>query len=651
MYDNRRKIGFLTTIVLMLTNMVLMLTLGKGYEIAGTIIAAVFLLIEIGGIIYLLCDMEPGSATLSGILGAFSVAFYIPYKLAMNNKITHDVFDWQLGFCLFFMTLSICIFLYCFYRDYNGRFSGEQYKLFPLCTIPAFVILNVLFFAGKTDMRIAYAIVVIGNVIILSCSAYFAWRDMQRKFTIAPAVMLLIIIGTSFFAFQQPVPEHEHIYVSEVITVSTCVKEGELKYSCIDCENSYIEPMAVIEHEYKEASRTASTCITEGVVTFVCSACNANYSEPLPLVEHTLVETARTESTCAAPGNVTYACQVCGVVGNETLPLTNEHSYKMASYAEGGFFKTGRENYVCEHCGDKYASVLIKYDIVKIAIGIIVLSIAIFIIKMIVDDEYRWSGVLGRPGFWIGSFLLVIALFYIVSYLVIEFAPEKGAIWYDKMLVRDYNEDEHIVGEISRVESTCTVEGKIVLGCQVCDDTYEEIIPLKEHVNVETARTNATCTAKGSVAYTCSVCGYSHTEEIEMLPHNNVEEVIEPTCSVHGAHKYTCSVCGQSQNEKIPVLEHNNVEQSRTEGSFWKRGQVTYKCELCGEESTEKLVKYPGWKLIILAVVLVVDAIAIVIFQDIFYGSKRRMLTSIGLFLGGVAFAFCIYYIWILWIA
>lgn len=645
MSNKKHMIGILAFVVVTLVNMILLLITGKGYEITGAILNVIFCVLGVAGIMCYIIEGEPEFATISGILAGLSVAFYIPYILAVKNKISHAVFDWQLGFCLFLITAALCVFFYCFYREYNGRFSGEQYKLYPFATVPALIASNILLFVGELDMRIPYAIVSIGSTVIMLGSIYLAWRDAQRQFTIIPCVMTIAVIIAVVVAFQQPVPTHEHVYVSEIVTVSTCVKEGELKHSCLDCESSYVEPIAVDEHKYKEDSRIEPTCTTEGSATYVCEVCNANYSETIPIAEHNYAETSRVESTCTVEGNITYACQGCGFATNEVLPLSDAHSYKNTSYVKGGFFKIGRENYTCEYCGDKYASVLVGYNVLKIVIWIIVLIIAIIIIKVIVDDEYRWWRIRRRPGFWISTLLSVIAIFCIVFYLIIKFVPEKGVTWYDKILVHDYNENEHIVEETSRVEATCTTEGKIVLGCKVCDDTYEEIIPLKAHSDVETARTNATCTAEGSVAYTCSVCGYSHTEEIEMLPHTYVEEKIEPTCSVHGAYKYTCSVCGDSYNEKIPVLKHNYVEQSRTEASFLKRGQVNYICALCGEASNDIVVGYPGWKIAILLALLVVDIIAIYNWRNWYPISKRRMLTTMGIIVGIILLLFVLFYI------
>lgn len=641
-------IGMLTTVILAYVNIILMLTMGKEYEVVGTIINAVFCLIGVVNTIRFIRKDELWLAIISGIVAGLTIAFYIPYVLAVNNKITHATYDWQLGIFLFFITVLLCLFAYCFYREHNGRFSGEQYKLYPFLALPVLIIVNSMFFAGDSDMRIAYFIVMAGSLIVMLCSIYFAWCDMQRIFIIVPCTIIVAVVLISVVALQRPVPVHEHIYVSETTMEPSCVKEGERKYFCVECDNTYVEPIEVVEHKYKEGVRAESTCTTEGTVTYNCEVCDANYSEPLAIAEHTYSETARVEASCTTEGSITYACQVCGFSTNETIPLSGNHSYSVASYVKGGLFKTGRENLTCVYCGEKYTQVLVGYSVIKILIWVIIAVIAIFVIKEIVDDAYRWWIIKTRPGFWIFSLVLIVALFYIGFYLVIKFVPKEGATWYDKVLVDDYNDNEHIVEEVSRVEATCTTEGNIVLGCRVCDDTYEEIIPKKAHSNVETARTHATCTAKGNVTYVCSVCGYNHTEELEMLPHTYIKEKIEPTCSVHGANKYTCSVCLDSYHEKIPVLEHKNVEQSRTEGTFLKCGVINYKCELCGEVTDKKIVQNPGWKVGTLSVLLLVDIITFFTSLNLYPRRKKRTRITICSIAGIVMLVLLIYYLFAL---
>lgn len=50
---------------------------------------------------------------------------------------------------------------------------------------------------------------------------------------------------------------HTHIYDGGTVTVSpTCTHEGEMLYSCLGCDDTYTEPIAMIAHDYQNGSCT-----------------------------------------------------------------------------------------------------------------------------------------------------------------------------------------------------------------------------------------------------------------------------------------------------------------------------------------------------------------------------------------------------------
>lgn len=68
-----------------------------------------------------------------------------------------------------------------------------------------------------------------------------------------------------------------HKYVSEVIKEATCVEEGERKYTCSVCQNSYTERIGKLEHQYSDewVIDVEATYTSEGSKSHHCVYCNA----------------------------------------------------------------------------------------------------------------------------------------------------------------------------------------------------------------------------------------------------------------------------------------------------------------------------------------------------------------------------------------
>lgn len=71
--------------------------------------------------------------------------------------------------------------------------------------------------------------------------------------------------------------------------------------------------------------------------------------------------------------------------------------------------------------------------------------------------------------------------------------------------------------------------------------------------------TPATCSSEGVLTYTCDLCGDSYTEVIEKNDTHSYTFEITKEASVleEGSMTYTCSLCGKTYSESIPKIKSN----------------------------------------------------------------------------------------------
>ncbi len=201
----------------------------------------------------------------------------------------------------------------------------------------------------------------------------------------------------------------------------------------------------------------------------------------------------------------------------------------------------------------------------------------------------------------------------------------------------------HIWDNGTVTPATCTVAGKIIYKCTVCDHSKEEEIPATGHTyGPLKAQVDATCQAEGTKAhFQCSSCqGYfdenknattkealtiaklAHTVVVDQAVqatcttdgktegshcsvcnevlvaqtiisatgHTEViDAVLAPTCTTTGLTEGKhCSVCNEVLVAQItvPALGHDFVEGAVTAPTCSKEGFTTYECSRC--DATEK---------------------------------------------------------------
>ncbi len=75
----------------------------------------------------------------------------------------------------------------------------------------------------------------------------------------------------------------KHEYVAEILTPATCVSEGEIRYTCRNCGESFTEVIPAGGHSFSEWERvTAPSWASEGEQTRICSICGEVENEVIP---------------------------------------------------------------------------------------------------------------------------------------------------------------------------------------------------------------------------------------------------------------------------------------------------------------------------------------------------------------------------------
>lgn len=161
----------------------------------------------------------------------------------------------------------------------------------------------------------------------------------------------------------------------------------------------------------------------------------------------------------------------------------------------------------------------------------------------------------------------------------------------------DCEKDRHRYVEINRRPATQTEDGSVSYQCELCEDTYLQLLYATGHRWDEwITQREPTCTQPGLRSRTCHV-GVTHieTQEIPVTAHRYEETVKEATCTGKGETISTCSLCGDSYQEELPALVHRFggwiTEKPAAEGENGLRFQA---CALCGERNTEVLPALPA---------------------------------------------------------
>lgn len=114
----------------------------------------------------------------------------------------------------------------------------------------------------------------------------------------------------------------EHSYHSEITTPATCTEDGEITYTCDDCEDTYVEVLEMTGHDYQEEITTPATCTEDGIKTFTCSKCSDTYTESINKTGHHYTVTHTKEPSDTEEGLYHYVCNNCSDEFDKVIPKT-----------------------------------------------------------------------------------------------------------------------------------------------------------------------------------------------------------------------------------------------------------------------------------------------------------------------------------------
>lgn len=94
-------------------------------------------------------------------------------------------------------------------------------------------------------------------------------------------ILLLFVIVLLTMTFSAC--SHKHNYKEEIIKESTCNVKGEKKFTCLECNYSYVEEIPINEkHNYKSAVKNEASCSSDGMEKFSCVECGSSYEILIP---------------------------------------------------------------------------------------------------------------------------------------------------------------------------------------------------------------------------------------------------------------------------------------------------------------------------------------------------------------------------------
>ena len=154
-------------------------------------------------------------------------------------------------------------------------------------------------------------------------------------------------------AQSKPVKTCSHNYEVEIVKEATCSEDGEMKFTCSMCGDTYKEVIAKTgKHEYEETVTKEPTCTENGEKTLTCKNCPDTLAEEIRATGHEYESKVTKEVTCTEEGELTYTCKKCGDTYTETVTATGHTEEEWQMTKKSGMFKKGLKEQVCASCGE-----------------------------------------------------------------------------------------------------------------------------------------------------------------------------------------------------------------------------------------------------------------------------------------------------------
>lgn len=368
----------------------------------------------------------------------------------------------------------------------------------------------------------------------------------------------------------------------KVIKDSTCIKEGEIKYTCTECGNEKIESLPLAEHSPEKVEAVNATCEksgqtegsrcaickkvlsgcesvavlgheygswkTNGSATHyrICSRCELKNTEYHNWDDGKITS----EPTCTESGTKTFLCKDCGEIKETKISATG-HNY-------GEWKSDGKNTHskLCSNDNDK------------------------------VTEAHSWdSGTVS----------------------VSPSCTETGIKTYKCDICNELKKEEiSATGHKWNIEATidkkptCTENGSRSIHCSVCDvvkDGSTESIPATGHeFGAWTTIKSPNCVDKGSEARTCKICEYKETKDVDAKGHE-WESVYttdkESTCIEDGSESIHCKNCDVIKDSRGISAKGHDYETITIKASLKSDGLSYDLCKTCQHKDAERTIFKP----------------------------------------------------------
>lgn len=376
------------------------------------------------------------------------------------------------------------------------------------------------------------------------------------------------------YSYDADFVEAAHSYESEIIKKATCIEKGDIRYTCENCDNTYVEENAIEKdaenHEGDKEIRDAkeATCVQDGYTgDTYCLGCEVvlEYGQDIDATGiHSYEIEVTISATCIATGIRTYTCSVCYDSYTESVEID----------ASNHVGETETREAVTEDCGnDGYTGDTYCLDCEnKIAEGEVIPATGIHTY----ESEVTLAATCCSTG--VRTYTCTVCDYSYEESIKIDANNHVG-----ETEVRD------------AVAETCGVNGYTGdTYCKSCDALLEtgDLIPATgNHSYVASVAKAATCCETGILIYTCSVCGDSYEETIEIDATNHAggtefRNAIAETCGKDGYEgDIHCLGCGIKLGDGAVIEatgKHNYESEVTLAATCCSTGVETFACTVCG---------------------------------------------------------------------
>lgn len=148
-----------------------------------------------------------------------------------------------------------------------------------------------------------------------------------------------------------------HAYEKIHTRPATCEREGEDRYRCARCGDSYGEPIPQLTHSYSISETVNPTCAQAGRIVSTCEHCRDEQVETLPKLDHAY-RTTVLSGTCTQEEKTVHTCEGCGDSYEEITGPLGDHLFERTSYRAAACGQDGETVDTCRHCKEKKVEIL-----------------------------------------------------------------------------------------------------------------------------------------------------------------------------------------------------------------------------------------------------------------------------------------------------